>query len=147
MEIVSPKYADLIDHYDDALESPDQEKAAWWLKETHELLEECKQVNDKMQNEKTLRIRVAASDKKASAGKKNQRWGNHRQGRMSVLTFWESNVPSITLKQKSSWRPWNLEAPWKFFWTMGSRLRMFPEVSRMTGINCFPLKRKMATSK
>jgi sulfite reductase beta subunit-like hemoprotein/TusA-related sulfurtransferase/uncharacterized protein (UPF0332 family) len=71
MEIVSPKYADLIDHYDDALESPDQEKATWWLKETHDLLEECKQVNDKMQTEKTLRIRVAASDKKASATKKD----------------------------------------------------------------------------
>ncbi|GJL80270.1 MAG: hypothetical protein NPINA01_32590 [Nitrospinaceae bacterium] len=65
MEIVSSRYADLIDHYDDALESPDKKKAEWWLKETHDLVEECKQVNEKMQTEKTLRIRVASSEKKA----------------------------------------------------------------------------------
>ena len=71
MEIVSSRYADLIDHYDDVLKSPDKEKAAWWLKETHDLVEECKQVNDKMQTEKTLRIRVGSSEKKASASKRS----------------------------------------------------------------------------
>ena len=75
MEIVSSKYADLIDHYDDVLESPDVEKAAWWLKETHDLIEECKQVNDKMQSEKTLRIRVGSSDKKTSTQKAGGKTG------------------------------------------------------------------------
>lgn len=69
MEIVSPEYADLIDHYDDVLKSPDKEKAAWWLKRTHDLAEECKQVNGKMQSEKTLRIRVGSSDKKDSGSR------------------------------------------------------------------------------
>ncbi|MCH8313212.1 MAG: sulfurtransferase TusA family protein, partial [Nitrospinae bacterium] len=69
MEIVSPKYADLINHYDDILTSADQEKAEWWLEETNNLADECKQVNDKMQTDKSLRIRVGSADKKSN-GKK-----------------------------------------------------------------------------
>ncbi len=69
MEIVSPKYADLINHYDDILTSADQEKAEWWLEETKNLANDCKQVNDKMQTDKSLRIRVGSSDKKSN-GKK-----------------------------------------------------------------------------
>lgn len=69
MEIVSPEYADLINHYEDSLTSADQEKAKWWLEQTNSLAEECKQVNDKMQDDKSLRIRVGSADKK-SKGKK-----------------------------------------------------------------------------
>jgi len=77
MEIVSPKYADLINHYDDILTSADQEKAEWWLGETNNLAEECKQVNNKMQTEKSLRIRVGSSDKKSN-GKKGARTSNEK---------------------------------------------------------------------
>jgi len=69
MEIVSPKYADVINHYDDIQTSADRKKAEWWLGETTHLVEECKQVNDKMQTDKSLRIRVGSADKKSN-GKK-----------------------------------------------------------------------------
>ena len=69
MEIVSPKYADLINHYDDIQTSADREKAEWWLGETNNLADECKQVNNKMQTDKSLRIRVGSSEKKSN-GKK-----------------------------------------------------------------------------
>jgi sulfite reductase (ferredoxin) len=66
MEIVSPKYADLINHYDDSKTSADQKKAEWWLGQTTDLAEECKRVNNKMQDDKSLRIRVGSADKKSN---------------------------------------------------------------------------------
>jgi len=69
MEIVSPKYADLINHYDDSRTSADEKKATWWLGQTNDLTEECKRVNDKMQDDKSLRIRVGSADKKSNAQK------------------------------------------------------------------------------
>ena len=44
-------------------------RSEWWLGQTNDLTEECKRVNDKMQDDKSLRIRVGSSDRK-SKGKK-----------------------------------------------------------------------------
>ncbi len=69
MEIVSPKYAETINHYQDAFDSADKAKASWWLEETQGLVVECKQVYNKLQTDKSLRIRVGADDKKTAAAK------------------------------------------------------------------------------
>jgi sulfite reductase (ferredoxin) len=63
MEIVSPHYANLIDHYEDASAVTDEEKAKWWLEQCRGLVEECKAINEKLQTDKTLRIRTGSDEK------------------------------------------------------------------------------------
>ncbi len=63
MEIVSPKYADLIDHYEDTSAATDEEKANWWLAQCLGLVKECKAINDTLQTDKTLRIRTGSNKK------------------------------------------------------------------------------------
>lgn len=58
MEIVSEKYADLIDHYEVDVKSADIAKASGWLENTKNLLTECKEVYNKLQRDQSLRIRV-----------------------------------------------------------------------------------------
>ncbi len=63
MEIVSMQYADLIDHYFDQTAAPDKENTDRWLKATQGLTDECKQVYNKLQTDKSLRIRVGNTGK------------------------------------------------------------------------------------
>ncbi len=67
MEIVSMQYADLIDHYFDQTAAPDKENTDEWLKATQGLTDECKQVYNKLQTDKSLRIRVGGPQKPEGA--------------------------------------------------------------------------------
>ncbi len=67
MEIVSAKFAKLIDSFESAPETKDDKTAAWRLNEAGQLLEECKAVQKKMQSDKSLRIRVGGGEQKAGA--------------------------------------------------------------------------------
>jgi len=66
MEIVSAKFAKLIDSFEVTPESKDDKTAEWWLSEAGQLLEECKNVQNKMQEDKSLRMRVGGEDPKGS---------------------------------------------------------------------------------
>ena len=65
MEIVSAKFAKLIDSLESIHEVSDRETAEWWLKDAGELLEESKNIQNKMHSDKSLRIRVGGDDPKA----------------------------------------------------------------------------------
>ena len=67
MEIVSAKFAKLIDSFEVTPESKDDKIAEWWLSEARQLLEECKAVQEKMKADKSLRIRVGGEDPKEKA--------------------------------------------------------------------------------
>ena len=67
MEIVSAKFAKLIDSFEVTPESKDDKTAEWWLSEARQLLEECKAVQEKMKADKSLRIRVGGEDPKEKA--------------------------------------------------------------------------------
>ena len=71
MEIVSAKFAKLIDSFETTPEATDEATAKWWLSEAGELVEECRNIQNKMQTEKTLRMRVGgdAPDEKNKSGK------------------------------------------------------------------------------
>ena len=64
MEIVSAKYAKLIDNFEEYPEASDEKTAGWWISEAGMLVEECKAVQEKMQSDKSLRIRVGGDDPK-----------------------------------------------------------------------------------
>ena len=64
MEIVSAKYAKLIDNFEEYPEASDEKTAGWWISEAGMLVEECKAVQEKMQSDKSLRIRVGSDDPK-----------------------------------------------------------------------------------
>ena len=64
MEIVSAKYAKLIDNFEECPEASDEKTAGWWISEAGMLVEECKAVQEKMQSDKSLRIRVGGDDPK-----------------------------------------------------------------------------------
>ena len=66
MEIVSAKFAKLIDGFESIPEATDAKTAEWWLSEAGQLLEECKNVQNKMQEDKSLRMRVGGEDPKGS---------------------------------------------------------------------------------
>ena len=68
MEIVSPQHADLIDDYFGHTGTPDQQAAAEWLKAMQSLADECKQVYNKLQTDKSLRIRVGSNGPEAKPG-------------------------------------------------------------------------------
>ena len=72
MEIVSAKFAKLIDSLEQVPEVADNETAEWWLNDAGELVEESKNISNKMQSDKSLRIRVGGDDPKEKAGGSKQ---------------------------------------------------------------------------
>lgn len=67
MEIVSAKFAKLIDSLEATSKAADEKTAQWWLTEAGELVEESKKIAGTMQSEKTLRMRVGGDDPKEKA--------------------------------------------------------------------------------
>ena len=67
MEIVSAQFAKLIDTFEENTEASDEKTAELWLSESGLLLEECKAVQEKMQSDKSLRIRVGGDESKDKA--------------------------------------------------------------------------------
>jgi sulfite reductase (ferredoxin) len=67
MEIVSGKFAKLIDSFEATPEAKDEKTAKWWLADAGELVEESKKISNTMQSEKTLRMRVGGDDPKEKA--------------------------------------------------------------------------------
>ncbi len=78
MEIVSAKFAKLIDSFEAIPESADTKTSKWWLDEAGQLLTECKAVQEKMQADKSLRIRVGGDDPKEIVASKAAN-GNSKQ--------------------------------------------------------------------
>ena len=72
MEIVSAKFAKLIDSFEATPESTDAKTAEWWQDEAGQLLEECKNVQNKMHEDKSLRMRVGGEDAKPANGNSKQ---------------------------------------------------------------------------
>ncbi|MBT5260686.1 MAG: sulfurtransferase TusA family protein, partial [Nitrospina sp.] len=72
MEIVSAKFAKLIDSFEATPEATDAKTAKWWQDEAGQLLEECKNVQNKMQEDKSLRMRVGGEDAKPANGNSKQ---------------------------------------------------------------------------
>ncbi len=71
MEIVSAKFAKLIDSFEANSDANDDKTAQWWLSNAGELMEESKKIQNTMQSEKTLRMRVGGDDsKRKTSGKK-----------------------------------------------------------------------------
>ena len=64
MEIVSAKFAKLIDQFEEITEASDEKTAEDWLGDAGLLVNECKAVQEKMQTDKSLRIRVGGDDPK-----------------------------------------------------------------------------------
>lgn len=73
MEIVSAKFAVMAERFEDDTSSVDQAVAEWWVKNSGELAEECRKVNDKMQSDKSLRIRTGGEEKSAGTGPSSQK--------------------------------------------------------------------------
>ncbi len=67
MEIVSAQFAKLIDNFEETPEATDEKTASWWISEAGSLVEECRAVQEKMQSDKSLRIRVGGDDTKEKA--------------------------------------------------------------------------------
>ena len=67
MEIVSAKFAVMAERFEEDTSSADQEMASWWVQNSGELSEECRKVNDKMQSDKSLRIRTGGEEKSSNA--------------------------------------------------------------------------------
>ena len=72
MEIVAAKHAKLIDSFETTPDAKDEKTAGWWLTEAGELVEESKKIQNTMQSEKTLRIRVGGDDPKEKAASSKQ---------------------------------------------------------------------------
>jgi sulfite reductase (ferredoxin) len=70
MEIVSSKFAKLIDSFEVTPEATDVKTAQWWLSDAGELVEESKKIQNTMETEKTLRMRVGGDDPKEKAAGK-----------------------------------------------------------------------------
>ena len=71
MEIVSAKFAKLIDSLEAIPEATDEKTAQWWLTDAGELVKESKNIQNKMQSDKSLRIRVGGEDQKEKAKTSN----------------------------------------------------------------------------
>jgi sulfite reductase (ferredoxin) len=71
MEIVSAKFAKLIDNLEATPEATDAKTAEWWLTDAGELVEESKNIQGTMQSEKTLRMRVGGDNPKEKAKTSN----------------------------------------------------------------------------
>jgi sulfite reductase (ferredoxin) len=75
MEIVSAKFAKLIDSFEANPDAKDEKTAQWWLTDAGELVEESKKIQGTMQSEKTLRMRVGGDDPKEKAATKQANGG------------------------------------------------------------------------
>ena len=74
MEIIPPKFAELGDRFEKDVSLEDPDTASWWVDNCGKLAQECRRVNDKMQSDKSLRIRVGDSKKEeVSAGDTRQK--------------------------------------------------------------------------
>ena len=62
MEIVEARFEKLLARFSE--NSKDKETAEWWSENAFDLLEQCKQINNKLHTEKTLRIRTGGEEKK-----------------------------------------------------------------------------------
>lgn len=71
MEIISAKFAKLIDSFETTPEAADEKMAEWWLSDAGELVAESKKIQGTMQSEKTLRMRVGGDDPKEKAKSAN----------------------------------------------------------------------------
>jgi len=73
MEIVSPKFAEMGERFEEDTSSADQALASWWVQNSDKLVKECRVVNNQMQSDKSLRIRVGGEDKKTGTGSSFQK--------------------------------------------------------------------------
>ena len=73
MEIVSGKFTEMGERYEKENSTANKDIVSWWVQNCGELAEECRDVNNKMQSEKSLRIRVGGDDKKSSSGQSFQK--------------------------------------------------------------------------
>jgi TusA-related sulfurtransferase len=73
MEIVSGKFAEMGERYEKENSTPNKDIVSWWVQNSGELAEECRDVNNKMQSDKSLRIRVGGDDKKEGASQSLQK--------------------------------------------------------------------------
>ncbi len=62
MEIVPEKFATLIDSFTETPAQPSPEQAQGWIEDTGALIDACRAVYDKLNTDKSLRIRVAADE-------------------------------------------------------------------------------------
>ena len=136
MEIVSAKFALMAGHFEKDTAENDKETASWWVQNSGELSEECRKVNDKMQSDKSLRIRTGGEKKGPAPAAHSRR---------SIYS--ESSAPSTTSKQNLSWKPWLRAILLKFCWTRVSPSKMFPGVSRMMATKSYPWAKKTDISK
>ncbi|MBM15404.1 MAG: sulfite reductase [Nitrospina sp.] len=70
MEIVSSKFAKLIDQFEKVEEVSDEKMAESWVNDAGLLVDECKTVQEKMQSDKSLRIRVGGDNPKEKINEK-----------------------------------------------------------------------------
>jgi sulfite reductase (ferredoxin) len=68
MEIVSGKFAEMGERYEKENSTPNKDTVSWWVQNCGELAEECRDVNNKMQSNKSLRIRVGGDENKGGTG-------------------------------------------------------------------------------
>ncbi|MCH8156665.1 MAG: sulfurtransferase TusA family protein [Nitrospinae bacterium] len=73
MEIVSTKFAELADRFEKDASSADSTMASWWVENCGELAQACRNVNDKMQADKSLRIRVGDGKKDSAPADTRQK--------------------------------------------------------------------------
>ena len=67
MEIVSGKFTEIGERFETDTSTSDESVAYWWVQNSGELAEECRNVNNKMHTDKSLRIRVGGDQKKDEA--------------------------------------------------------------------------------
>ena len=143
--IVSEKHAGITERYQEDPEKADSAKAKATLEESQALVDECLKANDKMQSDKSLRIRVGS---KGNVPGRALRQGSADAAALASLSIcWESNAPSTMSKPNSSWRPCNRVNALRFFWTTVNPPRTFPGASRMMDINYCPMWKKTDTTK
>ena len=73
MEIVSGKFAEMGERYEKESLTKNKDAVSWWVQNCGELAEECRDVNNKMQSDKSLRIRVGGDEKKGPSSQSLQK--------------------------------------------------------------------------
>jgi sulfite reductase (ferredoxin) len=69
MEIVSGKFTEMGERFEKDTEVTNPDVVEWWVTNSGELAAECRNVSNKMQSDKSLRIRVGGDDPKSSTEK------------------------------------------------------------------------------
>jgi len=69
MEIVSGKFTEMGERFEKDTEVNNHDVVEWWVTNSGELAVECRDVSNKMQSDKSLRIRVGGDDPKPSTEK------------------------------------------------------------------------------